>query len=92
MWWNPINSIKHDLESNINNYKNKNNQSSKNHKMDLSKEDDTKSNENSTTTTTTNISTWGKSKWKFNCLCKEVCSYYENPRLWPTGKYYYHTK
>ena len=28
---------------------------------------------------------WAQEKWRFSCICKETCSYYENPMYHPTG-------
>ena len=82
MWWNPINAIRHQLENQINLKATK-------EKLDVRKVSVPRE------LTPSDPAYWaegygkgGEKPWKFNCVCGETCSSYENYRYHPTGPQY----
>lgn len=82
MWWNPINAIRHQLENQSNNKASKD-------KIDMRKAPVVRE------LTPSDPAYWaegygkgGEKPWKFNCVCGETCSSYENYRYHPTGPQY----
>lgn len=78
MWWNPINAIRHQLEV----------QATGKGKGKLDK-----LSSRSMKLTPKDPAYWQDGKgaekpWKFNCICGETCSSYENHRYHPTGAQY----
>lgn len=114
MWWNPINSIRHQLNPKTVPSKKHSSIIKKEHKTPKRKHSPTSSASTDSTSTErkqrkqsrTTVSDWkndpthvaywaegtgGKGSnesWKFNCLCGEMCSSYEDYRYHPVGAMY----
>eukprot|EP01041_Mallomonas_annulata_P002743 gene2743-5406_t len=119
MWWNPINSIKHELEimsirkeileeksksksssgsstpsstSSSSSSCNKNQNIIYDNENEIDEEDANNNELENESNTATGSATGTDLKWKFSCVCKEICSYYENPKYHPIGRMFQCTK
>ena len=85
MWWNPINSIRHELD--LTSGKKSKKTADTNTEIDMDTTDSSNVNESEASPVAEEPEPlkWSK-QWKFACVCKETCSYYEAPRYHPVGK------
>ena len=103
-WWNPINSIRHQLESSLQKSRPSNaslidaaktSESSKNAAKQKGKRRKPEAEGLPQHLSPKDVAFWaegvgegGAKPWKFRCLCGEVCSSRENPRYHPQGRMY----
>mmetsp|Transcript_526 Transcript_526/g.931 ORF Transcript_526/g.931 Transcript_526/m.931 type:complete len:1324 (-) Transcript_526:214-4185(-) len=91
MWWNPINAIKHQIES-LGSY----GSGAKTKKQKADAGERTVSAAQLLSENPSHPAYWAEgcggkgaeTPWTFNCICKEMCSSYENYRYHPTGPMY----
>lgn len=89
MWWNPINTIKHQLEAEKVVYESSDEEEEAPRRRKL---DPSELTEEHTAYWAEGIGKGGETPWKFSCLCGETCSSYENYRYHPVGRMYECTK
>jgi hypothetical protein len=73
MWWNPLNSIKHKTAA---------------REEYLASRRRSRGAEDPATTSYWAEGDGSRLQWKFDCICGEVCSYYEKHIYHPTGRMY----
>ena len=84
MWWNPINTIKHQLEAEKVVYESSDEEEAPRRR----KLDPSELTEDYTAYWAEGYGKGGETPWKFSCICGETCSSYENYRYHPIGRMY----
>jgi hypothetical protein len=90
MWWNPINTIKHQLEAEKIVYESSDDEEEEAPRR--RKLDPSELTEEHTAYWAQGVGKGGETPWKFSCICGETCSSYENYRYHPVGRMYECTK
>ena len=90
MWWNPINTIKHQLEAEKVVYESSDDEEEEAPRR--RKLDPSELTEEHTAYWAQGVGKGGETPWKFSCICGETCSSYENYRYHPVGRMYECTK
>eukprot|EP00605_Chrysophyceae_sp_TOSAG23-4_P001078 GSChrysophyteH1.ASY1.ANO1.1183.1 assembled CDS len=100
MWWNPINSIRHQLEAKWRAKEEAKEEKRRVREAAIQEEENSKRRKvlrqelaDAMTKDEAHTSYWargygegGNTAWRFECSCQEVCSSYENWRFHPTGR------